>query len=82
MEEKPADVDEVNPDEAEDVSLDEEEEEEFDEPEEVTLDSLVTQFIQGKLIFTISINLAFHCGGSFAVSPHFIVLLCRGNRNV
>lgn len=81
MEEKPADVDEVNPDEA-DVSLDEEEEEEFDEPEEVTLDSLVTQFIQGKLIFTISINLACHCGGSFAVSNHFIVLLCRGNRNV
>lgn len=80
MEEKPVEADEVNPDDAEEVSLDNAEE--VSEPQEITLDFLVTQFIRGTLIFTISINLACHCGGSFAVSHHFIVLLCRRNRNV
>lgn len=81
MEEKPVEADEVNPDDAEEVSLDNAEE--VSEPQEITLDFLVTQFIRGTLIFTISINLAAcHCGGSFAVSHHFIVLLCRRNRNV
>lgn len=77
VEEMPADAEEENEDDAEDVSLDDAEE--FEE-QEVTLDSLVNQFLQGKSIFTISFNLACHGGGSFA--DHFIVFLCRGNRNV
>lgn len=53
--EKPVDADEVSEDAAEDVSL--EDAEELAEPEEVTLDTLVTQFIQGKSICSISISL-------------------------
>lgn len=80
MEEKPAEAEEVNPDDEEEASP--EEAEEIFEPEEVTLDSLITQFVHGKSIFTVSIKLACHFGGSCAVSHHFIVLLSRGNRNV
>lgn len=78
VEEKPAaaaaaDEDDDNPDDDEEYSL--EDSEEVVEPIEVTLDYLVTKFLRGKSIFTISISLACHCGGSFTVSHHFIVFV-------
>lgn len=68
---KPANAEEVTKEE-EDVSV--EDAEEFEEPGEITLNTLVTQFIQGRSIFPL-LSIWHVAGWSYAVSHHFIVFV-------